>query len=70
VCSGTRGDKSRIFDDRDDAGTFAEGQTGRPGMVVDTALMTPEQFAAHKVREARAQQLIREIDEMDKQEEA
>jgi hypothetical protein len=39
-------------------------------MVVDTTLMTPEQLAAHKAREARAQQLIREMDESDKQEEA
>lgn len=63
VCTGIRGDKSRIFDDRVAAIAFAEGQMERRGVVVDTTLMTPEQFAAHKEREARASQVIREMDE-------
>lgn len=66
VCSGIREDKTRIFDDRGAAIAFAEGQMGRRGVVVDTTLMTPEQLAAHKEREARARQVIREMDETEK----
>jgi len=61
VRAGIRGDKT--FDDRDAAIAFAEGQMGRRGMVVDTTLMTPEQLGARKAREAKARQVIREIDE-------
>ena len=34
---------------------------GRKGVVVDTTLMSPDQLAAHKAREARAAAVIEKI---------
>ena len=34
---------------------------GRKGVVIDTTLMSPEQLAAHKAREARAAAVIEQI---------
>lgn len=53
--------KTKIFGDRDEAIRFAKSRMGRKGMIVDTTLMSPEQLAAHKLREARATALLEEM---------
>ncbi|MDE1905141.1 MAG: hypothetical protein KGH75_01640 [Rhodospirillales bacterium] len=52
--------KSKLFADRDEAIAFAESKMGRTGMVVDTTLMSPEQLAEHKAREARTDAILNE----------
>lgn len=59
--AGISAPKKKMFDDRDEAIRFAESKMGRKGMVVDTTLMSPEQLAADKEREARAAALIEKI---------
>jgi hypothetical protein len=61
VAAGISTPKTKIFGDRDEAIRFAESHMGRKGMVVDTTLMSPEQLAAHQLREARAAALLEEM---------
>jgi hypothetical protein len=38
---------------------FAESRMGQKGMVLDTTLMSAEQLAAHKPREARSEAIVK-----------
>ena len=58
VAAGISKAKTKLFQDRDEAIRFAESRMGRKGMVIDTTLMSAEQLAAHKTREARAAAVI------------
>ena len=53
ICAGLSQPKTKHFTDRDEAIKFAESKMGQKGMVLDTTLMTAQQLAAHKDREAR-----------------
>jgi hypothetical protein len=61
VAAGISTPKTRLFGERDEAIRFAESRMGRKGMIVDTTLMSAEQLAAHKKREARAAALLEEM---------
>jgi hypothetical protein len=61
VAAGISKAKPKVFEDRDTAIRFAEARIGRTGVVVDTTLMSPEQLAAHRAREARAAVVIEQI---------
>ena len=53
--------KTKPFEDRGETIRFAASSMGRKGVVVDTTLMSPEQLAAHKAREARVAAAIDKI---------
>lgn len=61
VAAGISKPKTKLFEDRDEAIRFAESRMGRKGVVVDTTLMSPEQLAAHKARDARAAAMTEQI---------
>lgn len=61
MAAGISKPKTKLFEDRGEAIRFAESRMGRTGVVVDTTLLSPEQLAAHKAREARAAAMIEEI---------
>jgi hypothetical protein len=65
IAAGISKTRTKIFNRRDDAIRFAESHMGR-GVVIDTTLMSPEQRAAHKEREARTKALITEMDQAEK----
>jgi hypothetical protein len=50
--------KSRLFDSRDAAESFANHKMGARGCIISTLDMTAEQLAAHKARLERARQLF------------
>jgi hypothetical protein len=63
IYAGISKPKTRLFGDRDEAVKFAESRMGQKGMVLDTTLMSAEQLAAHKAREARAEAIVKAANE-------
>ena len=61
VAAGIGKAKTKLFKDCDEAIRCAESNMGGKGVVVDTTLMSPEQLAAHKAREARAADVLEQI---------
>jgi len=61
VAAGIGKAKTKLFKDCDEAIRCAESNMGGKGVVVDTTLMSPEQLAAHKAREARVAAAIDKI---------
>lgn len=59
VFAGASEPKVKRFANRDEAEAFAERKMGRKGSIVSTLYMSPEQLAAHRAREARAQAFLR-----------
>jgi hypothetical protein len=55
--------KSRLFDSRDAAESFAEKKMGARGCVISTLDMTAEQLAAHKRRQETAKKILEKISE-------
>jgi hypothetical protein len=53
--------KSRLFDSRDAAESFAIAKMGARGCVISTLDMTTEQLAAHQARKQRAAALLNTI---------
>lgn len=53
--------RSRLFDSRDAAESFAEHKIGARGCVISTLDMTAEQLGAHEARKARAARVLREL---------
>jgi len=61
VAAGISKPKTKLFEDRGEAIRFAESRIGRKGVVIDTTIMSAEQLAAPKTREARAAAVIEQI---------
>ena len=61
MAAGISKPKTKLLEDRDEAIRCAESNMGGKGVVVDTTLMSPEQLAAHKAREARVAAAIDKI---------
>lgn len=61
VAAGIGKAKTKLFKDRDEAIRCAESNMSGKGVVVDATLMSPEQLAAHKAREARVAAAIDKI---------
>jgi len=56
---GAQAPKSRLFDSRDAAESFANAKMGkRNGCVISTLDMTAEQLAAHEARKARTKAFL------------
>ena len=59
VLSGVRGDRTHVFAERAEAVAFAQARMGRAGTMLDTTMMTEEQLAEHRAREARTRALLK-----------